>query len=197
MTKAGLTGSIGSGKTLVAEIFRTLGIPVFQADQEARNLYRWPEVKEQLALIIGKGIFDDEGEVDRKKMAEMIFTNKDMLGQVNELIHPLVRKRFQLYAERHAGDPYVIYEAAILIESGYYQEMDQLIVVYAPEALRIERVKKRDGVTEEEIRKRIRNQAPDEEKMERADWVIYNDESRLVIPQVLKIDQLLRQAQAT
>ena len=192
MVKAGLTGNIGSGKSLVAEIFRTLGAPVFHADLEAKNLYSLAHVKEQLGQVTGPGIFDEKGEVDRKALAKLLFGDKSLLSQVNSLIHPMVRQRFQDFSREHAQEPYVIYEAAILIESGYVNRVDRLIVVYAPEALRVKRVMQRDGVNEEEVMARVRNQASDEEKIKLADWVVHNDGSCLVIPQVLAIDQQLR-----
>ena len=192
MLKVGLTGNIGSGKTLVGEMFRILDIPVFKADAEAKNLYSRPEIKKQLKQITGKSIFDDHGEVDRHKMAALIFADKKLLENVNALIHPLVRESFSLYSKRFAEKPYVIYEAAIIIESGYYKQLDRIILVQAPEGLRFQRVVGRDGATLEEIKRRAASQMPEEKKMKFADWIIYNDGIQMVIPQVLKIDLELR-----
>jgi len=192
MLKIGLTGNIGSGKTLVSNIFRVLGVPVFHADSEAKKLYLNPEVKQQLIKITGPDILDETGNVDRKKFSAILFKDDALVREVNRFIHPLVRKAFALYSEEHNSMPYSLYEAALLLESGYHRELDRLIVVYAPEELRLARVMERDQVPAEEVMDRARFQLPDEIKIKEADWVIYNDESRLVIPQVLDIDKLIR-----
>jgi dephospho-CoA kinase len=192
MLKVGLTGSIGSGKSLVGNMFQVLGVPVFDADTEAKKLYQLTEVREQLAEIAGDDIFLSDGQVDRKKLASILFNNPRQLQQVNLLIHPLVRKSFASHAVTSAGYPYIIYEAAILVESGYYRELDKLIVVHAPEDIRLQRVMLRDSASETEVRNRMRAQVSDEERLKVADFIIYNDGSRLVIPQVVEIDRILR-----
>jgi dephospho-CoA kinase len=192
MLKVGLTGSIGSGKSLVGKMFQVLGVPVFDADKEAKKLYQLPEIKEQLAEIAGDDIFLADGQVDRKKLASILFNSPRQLQQVNHLIHPLVRNAFAGHAKEFSGKPYIIYEAAILVESGHYREMDRLIVVQAPEEVRLQRVMQRDGATEAEVRNRMRAQISDEERMKVADFIVNNDGSRLVIPQVLEIDKALR-----
>lgn len=192
MLKVGLTGSIGSGKTLIGRMFQVLGVAVFDADTEAKKLYQLTEIKEHLAEIAGDDIFLADGQVDRKKLAAILFNNPSALQQVNHLIHPLVRRAFAGYAMEASGKPYIIYEAAILVESGYYKELDRLIVVTAPEELRMQRVMARDGVSAEQVGSRMRHQLEDAEKIRLADFVIVNDGSRLVIPQVLEIDSLLR-----
>jgi len=192
MLNVGLTGNIGSGKSLVGRMFRTLGIAVFDADLEARRLYSLEKVKQELTKIAGEDILNSAGEVDRKKLASILFRESEKLRQVNKLIHPLVRNAFAELGGQGPDAPYIVYEAAILVESGYYKELDKLIVVHAPEDLRLRRVMQRDGATEAEVRARMRNQAGDEEKIRVADFVVYNDGSRLVIPQVLEIDKALR-----
>ena len=192
MLRAGLTGNIGSGKTIVARIFSLLGVPVFHADQEAKALYASTEVKARLSDILGMGIFNEQGDVDRKKMAALLFSDAERVKKVNALIHPLVREALAEFAARHSSHPYLIYEAAILVESGYYQQLDRLILVSAPEELRVERVAERDQVSREEVMRRAGFQLPEEQKVALADWVIFNDGSRLVIPQVLETDRQLR-----
>jgi len=194
MMKVGLTGNIGSGKTTVSQVFRSLGIPVFHADIEAKKLYLLPEVRESLQGITGPGILADDGTVDRKKMAELLFNNEELLKKVNDYIHPLVREAFSKQLEELEHQPYAIYEAAILIESGHYHDMDKIILVRAPEELRIKRVIKRDGVNEEDVRIRIRNQMPEGQKVPKADFIIHNDDREMIIPQVLEIDRALRDA---
>lgn len=192
MTKVGVTGGIGSGKTLICQVFEKLGIPVFYADDEAKRLLNTdPQVKESMREYFGKDIYDDTG-IKKAYLASKIFNNKDALSKVNSIVHPVVRKLFARWVkEKEAAFPYVIEEAAILFESGVYQDLDYNILVYAPEELRINRVISRDHASMEQVKARMEHQMKDEDKMAMADAVIYNDESRLVIPQILEIHQRL------
>lgn len=192
MLRVGLTGNIGSGKSIVAEIFSILGVPVFHADDEARALYERQDVKNELAGILGMGIFNDKGGVDRRKMATILFSDELLVKKVNRLIHPMVREALGKFCTQHSHCPYIVYEAAILVESGYYRELDRLILVTAPEHMRIQRVVKRDSITEKEVYRRARFQLPEAEKIPLADWVIDNGGTVLVIPQVLETDRHLR-----
>jgi dephospho-CoA kinase len=192
MLYVGLTGNIGSGKTIVGEVFNSLGIPVFSADREAKKLYFRSDVKSQLLDILGPSILDLNGMVDRKKMAALLFQDQKTVEKVNQIVHPLVREAFQQFSESCHRNPYIIYEAALIVESGYYHELDKLIVVKAPEQLRLERVSDRDNVSIEEVLMRERFQVSEAEKIKVADWVIINDGSQLVIPQILEIDRQLR-----
>jgi dephospho-CoA kinase len=192
MIKVGLTGNIGSGKTVIAEIFHRIGIPVFNADIQAKNLYKQAEVKAQLTALLGPDIFDGSGNVDRKRMAQLLFHDKGLLQQVNQWIHPMVRDSFHRFGEVNKDKPYVVYEAAIVVESGYYKELDKLIVVSAPEKMRIERVMSRDGIPRQEVLNRARHQLTDNEKNKVADWIINNDGAHLIIPQILEVDRQLR-----
>ena len=191
MLSIGLTGNIGSGKSLAASIFSTLGIPVFNADQQARELYRQPGVINELVKITGNGIIDRDGMVDRQSLASLIFSDKAILERVNRLVHPLVREAFVRQKENSTEAPYIIYEAAILIESGYYRQLDRTILVTAPEKLRIERVMKRDGISIEQVRMRLANQWPEKDKLKFADHVITNDGLRMLLPQVIEIHKIL------
>lgn len=192
MLSVGLTGNIGSGKTLVAKVFSALGIPVFNADMEARDLYLRPDIIREVVGIAGRGILGEDGMIDRPALASLVFTDKAILEKINRLVHPLVREGFARKAEMSPDSPYIIYEAAILIETGYFRELDRIIFVTAPEQTRIKRVMERDGISAEQVLLRMANQWPENEKIKFADHVICNDGSRMLLPQVLEIHQILR-----
>jgi len=191
MLKTGLTGSIGSGKTLVSKVFFTLGVPVFHADDEAKKFLHDAEVKRKIAAEISESVFDHDERIINSKLASIVFNDPQALKKLNKIIHPRVREALKQWFAKQQDHPYAIYEAAILFESGFYREMDKIITVSAPESLRIQRVMKRDGVTEGDVLKRIRNQWPDEKKLALADWIINNDEKAMLIPQVLEIHHRL------
>ncbi len=194
MMKIGITGGIGSGKTTVCEIFKLLGIPVFHADAEARNLQNNNlQIRDQLKGLLGNNIYTPDGMLDRKMMGEIIFNDQNLLQAVNAIIHPAVRQTFLKWGGVFADAPYLIYEAAILFESGYASDFDLNILILADEKTRIDRVLKRDQLTEEIIRQRIRNQMPDEQKRNLADYIIENNDKILLLPQVLKLDKLIRE----
>ena len=192
MTKVGVTGGIGSGKTLICQVFEKLGIPVFYADKEAKKLQNEdPEIRKSMMEYFGSEIYNENG-INTALLASKIFSDSDALRKVNSVVHPAVRKLFLRWAEeKETESPYVIEEAAILFESGAYKDLDFNILVYAPKDLRITRVVKRDNADREEVKARMKHQMKDEEKIGMADTVIYNDESQMVIPQVLEIHQKL------
>ena len=191
MIKVGLTGNIGSGKTLVAEVFRTLGVPVFHADIEARKLFERFDIREKVISLLGEKILTQSGDLNRKAIADTVFANRSLLDQLNRIIHPAVREVYREWCQLHAISAYTLYEAAILFESGHYQSMDKVICVTAPEEIRIQRVMERDHVTREEVERRISNQWPEEKKIAMADFVIRNDGNESVIEQALKIHKVL------
>ncbi len=191
MLKVGLTGNIGSGKTLIAKIFTSFGINVFFADLEAKQLLKESEIKNILAGRFPPEIFDNKKNIINKRLAEIIFTDKESLHFLNNLIHPRVMISFQKWIKGLVDEQYVLYEAAILFESGHYKELDKVIMVSSPEELRIKRVMARDQITREDVLHRIRHQWPDEKKEPMADFIIRNDEKQLVIPQVLSIHRAL------
>lgn len=191
--KVGITGGIGSGKSTVCKVFRKLGIPVFEADSVAKQLMNTDEsIRYGLVDLFGKGVYTPEGLVDRKKLASLIFNNDIQLQKVNELVHPVVRTEFLKWAEEQAV-PYVIQEAAILFESGFYKMMDFTILVSAPEEERLVRVMKRDKSTAEQVRERMRKQWSDDERRKLASVEIKNAENDLIIPQIIEIDKQLRE----
>jgi len=186
MLRIGLTGGIGSGKSLVAGIFIRLGIPVFFADAEAAAITASREVTEGLIKLFGPGIILADGKPDRKKMRELIFHDQDARVKVNRLIHPLVRKRFEDWCNMQDA-PFILEEAAILFESGAYKNMDKVIAVTAPPELRISRVIKRDGVNEAHVKQIMATQMKEAEIIRLSDYVIVNDEVQPVLPRVLDI----------
>jgi dephospho-CoA kinase len=191
MLRVGLTGNIGSGKTIVAQVFGKLGIPVFHADLEARKLFDNQEIKENIRSIFGNTAFSTSDEVLRPVIAEIVFNDPLLLEKLNRVIHPAVRQQYKQWCTRFDQAHYTLYEAAILFESGHNKEMDRIICVTAPEELRIRRVMERDHLPRQEVEKRIAQQWPEERKTAMADFVIRNDGSELVIEQVLIIHKRL------
>jgi dephospho-CoA kinase len=193
LLKIGITGGIGSGKSTVCTIFKILGIPVFNADIEARKLYDEPQVKEAIMLAFGDNMYP-QGVFDKKAMANIVFQSADKLKQLNELLHPLVQIQFDTWLQQQES-PYTIKEAALLIEAGSYQQLDELILVTCPMNKRIERVMKRDRVSEDEVLARINKQLSEEDKRTLCQYEIINDDRQLLIPQVLQLHhQLMRVA---
>lgn len=189
MKKVGITGGIGSGKTTVSRIFESLNIPVFYADVEAKKIISSNfTVKRQLKELLGEEAYHKNGKADKKYIAEKIFSNKDLLAQMNKIVHPAVNTSCERWIETHkaAGKvPYVIKEAALLVETGSYKSLDMLIVVTCPENIRIKRVMERDRVSYEEVTHRIKNQLPEQTKVDVANFVINNDGSHDLLKQVM------------
>jgi dephospho-CoA kinase len=190
MITVALTGGIGSGKSTVARVFRVLGVPVFEADREARALQDGDaDLKKAITERFGADLYAS-GTLDRRALARRVFGNDQALAELNAMVHPAVRAAFRQWtAGQHA--PYVIMESALVVGSGRESAFDRTIVVSAPEALRIQRVMERDGVGAEEVKARLGHQAPDDELHAAADHLILNDGSRLLIPQVLKTHDTL------
>jgi dephospho-CoA kinase len=187
MFKLGLTGGIGSGKTLVCQIFEKLGVPVYYADTAARLLMNTDaELKSGIKLMFGEQAFGRDG-LDRQYLADSVFGDHEKLSGLNRLVHPSVRKDFIRWTDLQMESPYVIEEAAILFESGASIEMNLSVLVYAPEELRISRVMKRDGVGREAVLKRMGHQLGEEELMEKADHVLINDGTQMLLPQVIEL----------
>lgn len=187
MLKVGITGGIGSGKSMVCEIFKKIGVPVYHADLEARNLMASnAQIIDQLTRIFGKKIYR-QNKLDRERLAALIFNDEEKIQKVNSIVHPIVFEHFFSWVELQKEHTYVIKEAAILFESGAYKHLDKIITITAPEALKIKRVMERDNVIESEVRNRMKNQLDEEEKIKRSDYVIINDNKQLLIPQILDI----------
>ena len=187
MIKIGITGGIGSGKSTVCMVFELLGVPVYYADDEGKNLLDTAVVKQKVLDIFGNSILTEDNIIDRKKLSELVFNNKEKLEKLNSIIHPAVKLHFEEWIKKQEGNRYVIKEAAILFESGAYKQVDKVITVVAPSELKIKRAMQRSGITREQVEERINNQMNDEEKVKRSQYSIVNDEEHLIIPQVLKI----------
>ena len=157
------------------------------------HLYLNLNIKYRIKELFGEDVYTPDGILDRKKMAGIIFNDQKFLEAINGIIHPAVRNCFQKWCENYQKLPYVLYEAAILYESGFASDFDRNILVIAEERLRIERVIKRDQITEENIKERIKNQMPDIEKVKKTDFIIENNNQSLIIPQILKLDKLIRE----
>lgn len=192
MIKVGLTGNIGSGKSTVASVFETLGVPVFHADVEAKKILSGKEVIDLLVNEFGSSILSGS-LIDRGALAKIVFKDKDALTTLNSIIHPRVRKSLISWMETKQDYKYIIQEAAILFESGFNKFFDKTIVVSCPEEIAIRRVIERDGVDENDVKARIQNQWSEQRKVELADFVINNDGTRLVIPEVIEIHKILNE----
>jgi dephospho-CoA kinase len=174
MTKIiGLTGGIGSGKTMVAEYFKSLGIPVFIADEEAKKLMTSDDIINALSNEFGKDILEN-GIINREKLAQLVFNNPKKLQKLNSIVHPKVKIHFENWVEKHKNYPFVVKEAAILFESGSYEYCDTIITVTCPLEIRLQRVMKRDKTDRESVLKRIENQWTDEQRIAKSDYVIDN-----------------------
>ncbi len=192
MLKVGITGGIGSGKSTICRFFETLGAPVYLADSEAKALMNSsPLIRSQLMRTFGRDIYQPDHTLNRKKLAQQIFQSADLLEKVNLLVHPIVRQHFLTWLNKQNGD-YVVYEAAILFESGFYPAMDFNILVTAPEEERIRRTMARGDITLEDVKNRMARQWPDKEKMKMADFVIINDNEGLILPQLIELDKKFR-----
>lgn len=185
--KLGITGGIGSGKTIVSRLLEAMGVPVYMADAESKRLTLTdPTIHSELTALLGEEVYSN-GELNKPLMADYIFGHPEHARNVNRIIHPRVKEDFRQWVERHNNSPVVAMEAAILIEAGFADEIDRIVMVYAPVDIRIERAMKRDGATKEAILKRMQSQMNDEEKRSRAHYTIWNDGTQALIPQVEKL----------
>ena len=196
MLKVGLTGGIGSGKSTIAKIFEVLGIPVYYADQAARRLMQEDEeVKASVIGHFGKESYTGN-QLNRAHLASLVFTSEEKLALLNSLTHPATIRDANAWMQQQTT-PYIIKEAALIFESGSGEHLDYIIGVYAQVSLRIQRTMARDGISREEVQKRMSRQINEEMKMKLCDFVISNDEQQLVIPQVIALHEKLLQLQAT
>ncbi|TBX66599.1 dephospho-CoA kinase [Flavobacterium silvisoli] len=191
MTKIiGLTGGIGSGKTMIANYMKSLGIPVYIADDEAKNLMETREVIDAIVNEFGDEIFVNNS-LNREKLAKIVFTDPNKLQKLNAIIHPAVKKHFETWLHHHSTYPFVIKEAAILFESGSYRDCDAVITVTAPLETRIQRVIARDKTSRENVLQRMQNQWTDEQRIDQSDYVIHNISVKETQKQTDKILKLL------
>lgn len=190
--KVGVTGGIGSGKSIVCRIFQALRIPVFDADSEAKRLMASDGgLIAAIRSEFGDEAYHADGTVNRSYLASQVFNDAKRLEKLNALVHPVVIRAGEAWAKRQDA-PYSIKEAALLFESGSFKLNDYTVLVTAPETIRIERVVQRDGVTPEQVRARMQRQWPDDRKVRLADFTIINDGKQALIPQVLELDRVFR-----
>ena len=191
MKKVGVTGGIGSGKSLVCRIFRSLNVPVFSADDEAKALL---ETDSEIRLVL-TGFFGKElylsGKLNKQMLSDIIFNDRKNLEIVNNAVHPAVLERFTKWCTCQTKSAYVIMEAAIIFETGTDSFLDKVINISAPEAIRIERVCNRDSVSKEKVIERINNQLTEKERIEMSDINLVNDGKMMLLPQVLEVHKLL------
>ncbi len=194
MTKIiGLTGGIGSGKTTIAKLFLKAGIPVYIADDEAKKIMESAEIIAAIKELFGTSIFENE-ILNRKKLATIVFENPEKLKKLNAIIHPAVKKDFENWMLTHKKFPFIIYEAAILFESGSYKNCDLIITVTAPIETRIQRVIQRDKTTRENVLNRINAQWTDAQRIPKSDYVIENTTFAVMkeeVDEILKILNIL------
>jgi len=187
----GITGGIGSGKSLVCRIFHVLGVPVYDADSRAKKLMTTDGILiNQIKKEFGTLSYYEDGTLNRELLGKNVFNNPEMLARLNSLVHPRVALDYSQWTQEQSGVKYCLKEAALLFEAGSYQSLDKIIVVAAPDELRIKRVLQRDRHRNRaDVEKIINNQMPQEEKIKKADFVINNNETELVVPQVLKLHE--------
>jgi dephospho-CoA kinase len=188
MQKIGLTGGIGSGKSTVARFFRLLGVPVYEADFESKHLVNTdPELKNKIVALLGKDAYTATNLYNSKWISQQVFNNSQLLKQLNQIIHPEVKKHFENWCSDHKTHTFIIKEAALMNKT---PDLDQIWYVYSPQELRIERILKRDQQRQkEDILKIIRSQKSEEEFKEMSSEIIYNDEKNLLIPQLIKLKE--------
>ncbi len=191
MLQVGLTGNIGSGKTTVCRFFEVLGVPVYYADQRARQITNTPQVLDHIREEFGVDVFDSPNRLNRQKLAQVVFNDQEALKTLNGIIHPRVYRDYHRWLQQHPHATYCLQEAAILFESGKADRFDQVIVVSAPKEIRLQRVMMRENVARHQVEQRMNNQMDQHTLEEKADYVIINDNHQAIIPQVLKLHALL------
>ena len=192
MTKViGLTGGIGSGKTTIANHFKSKGIPVYIADDEAKKILLTNEVQSEIKALFGNNVFSED-KIDKNKLAEFVFSNPEKLKILNSIIHPKVKEHFDNWVIKHQDFPFVIKEAAILFESGSYKLCDKIITIVVPLEERLKRVIHRDATSSENVMKRINNQWTDEQRAAKSDYIIYNSDLKIAKKQANDILKILK-----
>ncbi len=188
----GLTGGIGSGKTTVGKLFETMGCIIYNSDERAKELYFNKDIKQQVIALLGKDAYINDFELNKTFIAQVIFSDKHKLQQLNAILHPAVKRDFKSVVDKHSSETLVIKETALLFEENIFKEIDVSILVTAPLELKKERVMKRSQLSIAEVEKRMLAQWTDEQKIPLATYVITNDGNQALIPQVLAIIHQLR-----
>lgn len=188
MIQLGITGGIGSGKSVVSHLLQIMEIPVYQTDDEAKKITVKDEVvRQELIALVGKDVYQKDGKLNRQLLASYVFGCSDRISSVNAIIHPRVKLDYLKWTQIHNECPLVAMECAILFESGFDKLVDKVVAVSAPLDLRIQRAVKRDSSSKEKILKRIEHQLSDDELRKKADFIIVNDDKTLLLPQVIEI----------
>jgi dephospho-CoA kinase len=187
MYSVGLTSGIGCGKTLISNVFKSFGIPVFNSDLKAKEVYKEKEFLQEIIQTFGNTIIEN-GEFRAQKLADIVFNDSQALEKLNQLIHPKVLDKY-LQWQRQYSTPYTILESAIIFESGWQKHFNKIITITTPIEVVIERVKLRDNTTEEEIKQRINNQLSIEKREQLSDYVIIHDGKTMILPQIIEIHQ--------
>lgn len=194
MLSVGISGGMGSGKTLVCAIFKVLGISVYNSDLEAKRIMETNEqVKKEIINLLGEESYLNNMTLNRKYIAEKIFNHIELLSGINQIVHPAVREDAEIWRKKIPGNnSYFLRESAILFETGIYKQLNYNILVIAPRELRLHRIKNRDRLSEEEIASRMNQQWSDEQKLPLTDFIIINDGKTFLIPQILQIHKCLK-----
>lgn len=190
----GVTGGIGSGKSMVCRLFECLDVPVYYADSRAKWLTNHDdEIRRRVVELLGPEAYDLEGHYDTVFVSSRVFKNEVLLKELNAIIHPVVLRDTNEWVKQYAGLPYVVKEAAIMARAGHGNAVDSVVVVQAPVEIRVKRILQRDRRTEQEIRAIIERQVSDADRLAIADHVVDNDDHSALIPQVVELDRIFRQ----
>jgi dephospho-CoA kinase len=194
MLSVGISGGMGSGKTLICTIFKVLGISIYNSDLEAKRIMETnQQVKNEIINLLGEEAYQNNITLNRKFIAGKIFNHTELLSGINQIVHPAVRKDAEIWSQNIPQDKgYFLRESAILFETGIYKQLDYNILVIAPREIRLHRIKNRDRLSEEDIAIRMNQQWSDEQKLPLTNFVVINDGKTFLIPQVLKIHQSLK-----
>jgi dephospho-CoA kinase len=193
MKKVALTGNIGSGKSWVSQLFQRMGIPVFDSDKEAKRLYERDDIRDAMKARFGDDVYFDDNQVNRRRVAEIIFNDSEAMHDVEQLLYPALNAYFDEWAEQQDA-PYVLYESAIIFEKGLTDRFDAIVLVSATELTRLRRVMLRDHCDEDAVRERMAAQWTENEKREQADFIIEHDnddEDDYLLEQVLNVHEAL------
>ncbi|MEM7039042.1 MAG: dephospho-CoA kinase [Bacteroidota bacterium] len=199
MFEIGLTGGIGSGKSTVARIFESLGYAVYYADDRAKAMYAIPEVEAKVRAVFGDEVYQAPGKLNKKALAGIVFKDAALLQQLNGIIHPATLHDYEVWRDallQHYDRPFLLKEAAILLEAGSNKDLHAVLTIYAPKSVRIARVCSRDDANRSQVLDRMNKQWPDARKIHAADFVIYNDGQHAVIPQVMDAVRYFRKRAA-
>jgi dephospho-CoA kinase len=193
MKRVGITGGIGSGKSVVSKVLETMGYPVYDSDKMAKALYFKPSIKMAVQALLGNNSYLPDGRLNTAFISSKVFTNASLLKELEHILHPAVKEDFMEWQNQHANYPILFKESALVFEKQLHHELDAVILVVCDKALRIDRVIARDHISEQEVLERMAKQWTDEQKMEWTQLIVKNDEKTLVLPQVIEI---LRQIDA-